>query len=72
MADNTNKTLIVLIAMMMVCSLMVNPTNTTPISYGAMGADTGNICKNGNCKTTGNPVNEYNRGCEPEARCRNG
>lgn len=53
----------------MVCSLMVNSTNATPISYGAIEGG-GARCRNGKCKILGDPVNPYTRGCEPEKLCR--
>ncbi|KAA0058710.1 protein RALF-like 7 [Cucumis melo var. makuwa] len=71
MASNTNKILAILIAMIMVCSLMVSPTNANPsLSYGAIGKDEDAKCSDGHCKTLEDPANGYNRGCEPENDCR--
>ena len=72
MAGNTNKTLaIVMVAMIMVCSLMENPTNATSLDYGAIGKGDAR-CKDGKCEILGDPANNYTRGCEPEEHCRSG
>ncbi|OVA20034.1 Glycosyl transferase [Macleaya cordata] len=63
-----SRVLILCIAVALVCSLLMESTGATTLSYGTLGSD-GIPCFGRKCGKA-NDVNPYNRGCEKVFRCR--